>query len=175
MNRGRDVLKKFFDGLVFGLGFALSFILIAWLAAFLVPMLIRPEGGTASVGVSSHTPSINKEHGPAFHELPLEEQIRKSSVIALARFEPAPDGKMKAIFTEFLKLDPGTMFYYKKGDEYPSASYYPKEGMSHGDGLVVFFVGSPASMRMSMTYSGDRIHSLGDIPLELFRQKCDEN
>jgi hypothetical protein len=40
--------------------------------------------------------------------------------------------------------------------------------------MVMFFTGSPATMRMSMTYFGDRVHSLGDLPIELLRQKCEE-
>jgi hypothetical protein len=46
--------------------------------------------------------------------------------------------------------------------------------MNYGDGVVIFFTGSPASMSMSMSFSGDRIHGLGDIPLQLFKQKCEE-
>jgi hypothetical protein len=60
-------------------------------------------------------------------------------------------------------------------DEYSAASYYPKQGTSHGDGIVIFFDGSPAMMRLSMSYSGDRIQSLGDMPLELLRAKCEKD
>ena len=79
---------------------------------------------------------------------------------------------MKAVIKEFLKKDPEVTFHYEIGDEYPSASFYPKPGTDRGDGLVAFFVGSPAEMRLSMTYSGDQISGLGDLPLELFRKKC---
>ena len=44
-----------------------------------------------------------------------------------------------------------------------------------GDGAVVFFMGSPATMKMAVTYTGDRIHGLGDIPIELLREKCKED
>jgi hypothetical protein len=114
------------------------------------------------------------ESGKQFHELELEDQIRRASIIALARYERDPDGKMKAIISEFLKKEPNVTIYYDIGDEYPSASYYPKVNTNYGDGMVMFFTGSPATMRMSMTYFGDRVHSLGDLPIELLRQKCEE-
>src|SRR5688572_25529893 len=116
-------------------------------------------------------PTTGQAH-PNFHELPLEEQIRAASVIALVRYEPASGGKVKAVIKEFLKKDPGVELHYNIGDEYAHASHYAGGGSDHGDGVIVFFVGSPAEMRMSTTYSGDRIRGLGDIPLELFREKC---
>lgn len=79
---------------------------------------------------------------------------------------------MKAVITEFLKKDANVTIYYGMGDEYPSSSYYPKEKTGYGDGVVIFFTGSPAMIKMSMTYSGDRIHGLGDLPVELLRKKC---
>ncbi len=168
------MIRKFFEGLLIGLGFWLALLVVGGIAMYLLasPQFspIHPSV-TFSQGELPPT-QVQKDPGPQFHDLPIEKQIAMASVIALARFEPAVDGKMKAVFREFLKEVPDTTIYYSIGDEYPSASYYPSEGKVHGDGVVVFFVGSPADMRMSMTYTGDRIHSLGDIPLELFRKKC---
>lgn len=102
----------------------------------------------------------------------IEQQIEASSVIALARFEEAPDGEMKAVIEEVLKKTPGTTFRYDVGDEYPQASRYPRDGTDYGDGIVIFFTGSPATMSMLTTISDDRISGLGDIPVQLFKQKC---
>ncbi len=167
--------RKFIEGIVFGAGLAVAFLVVAWIAGLLFISTVKTSGESMMTygGPGPQMSHNGGESGPSFHELTIEEQIEKSSVIALARFEPAPDGKMKAIFKEFLKKDPGVTFYYEIGDEYPNASFYPKEGMNRGDGLVAFFVGSPADMRLSMTYTGDRISGLGDIPLELFRKKCE--
>jgi hypothetical protein len=168
------MFRKFLEGLVFGTGFSLAFVAMAAVAVIVfLPMTVRsPE---ARVPASERVPPSARqsaEIGPQFHELPIEEQIKQASAIGVARFEPGSDGKVKAIFREFLKKDPNATLYYAIGDEYPSASFYPSEGTNRGDGVVVFFVGSPAHMIMSMTYTGDRIHSLGDIPLNLFREKC---
>ena len=173
------MFRKFLEGLCFGGGFALAFILIAGVASsLLIPMIVRPPAIPPELApaVPSHMARMWEEDaGPPFHELPVEQQIATASVIALARYEPAPDGRLKAVIKEILKKTPGTEFYYAVGDEYTSGSYYPVEGRNRGDGMVIFFKGSPAMMRMSMTYTGDRIHSLGDIPLQLFREKCDES
>lgn len=177
------MLKKFTDGLLFGAGFAISFIVLWYVAAFLVtPMFYGKMERTASkqssdMGANTQ-PSIPRSYEalrePAipFHELKLEEQIKAASVIALARYERSSDGKMKAIIKEFLKKEPNVTIYYNIGDEYPDASYYPKENVSYGDGVIIFLTGSPARMAMSMTYSGDRIRGLGDLPVELLRKKC---
>lgn len=173
--------KKFTEGLIFGAGFGISFIAISYIAAYLIyPMFMGGQlksGKTPSSVSEIQTPAlknaqISTNDGIPFHQLKLEEQIEKSSVIAIAKYEPSSDGKMKAIIKEFLKKEPGVIIYYQIGDEYQASSYYPKENTNYGDGIVMFFTGSPATMRMSMTYSGNRIHSLGDIPLELFKKKC---
>ncbi len=79
---------------------------------------------------------------------------------------------MKAVIKEFLKKEPGTTIYYSVGDVYESMHHAPIENTSYEDGLIIFFTGSPATMKMSMTYSGNRIHGLGDLPIELLKNKC---
>lgn len=171
------MLERFVSGLMFGAGFAVAFVMVGWMMlGAVLPRVFAPWESTHSIeGPVWASEPYNEEDGPAFHELSLDQQIERASVIAIARFESAPDGERKAIFREVLKQSPGTTFHYKLGDEYARASYYPRDDFSKGDGVVIFFVGSPASMRMSMTYSGDRIQSLGDIPLELFKQKCESS
>lgn len=180
------MFKKFTEGLVYGGGFAISFILLWYVAAYLItPMFIGSQVEQVTnkhlsdldAKTHSSTPRSTealRETGIPFHELKLEEQIKKSSVIALAKYEPSPDGKMKAVIKEFLKKESGVTLYYNIGDEYPSSSYYPKANTSYGDGLVIFFTGSPATMKMSMSYDGDRIRGLGDLPVELLKKKCKE-
>jgi hypothetical protein len=163
--------RKFLEGLIFGAGVAVAFIAFGGIAFFLWP---AATSLTPAMDPESAQDRVLAEQGVQFHRLPLEEQIRTASVIALARYEPAPDGRRKAIIKEFLKKDSGTVLYYKEGDEYSSASFYPEQGVHRGDGLIIFFVGSPADMRMSMSFSGDRIRGLGDIPVELFKRKCEE-
>ena len=170
-------MKRLLDGLLFGAGFAISFLLI-WAAAsyWVVPHLVAShveQHGRFSVAPDAHFQTSRAEGlTKPFHELGVDDQIKQSTVIALARYEPGPDGKRKAVIKEFLKKEPGTTVYYNVGDEFADASYYPKDNTDHGDGVIIFFTGSPAEMAESMTYSGDRITGLGDLPVELFRTKC---
>jgi hypothetical protein len=171
-------MKRLLDGLLFGAGFAVSFLLIwavagYWIASHFSPSRFAEQHGRSSAPLAGPYEIPHPEGATRpFHELGVDEQIKQSTVIALARYEPGPDGKRKAVIREFLKKDPGTTVYYKVGDEFSDASYYPKDNTDHGDGVVIFFTGSPAEMAESMTYSGDRITGLGDIPVELFRAKC---
>jgi hypothetical protein len=171
--------RKFVDGLLFGCGFAISLVIVSYASWFVFPIIIGSVSTHESIPITqeshySKSLSGNDVNGKPFHELDLDEQIKQSSVIALAKYEPSKEGLRKAVIKEFLKKDPNTIVHYKIGDEYAPSSYYPKVNTSYGDGIVIFFVGSPASMRMSMSYDGDRIGSLGDLPLELLREKCNQ-
>ena len=165
------MLRKFFEGLAFGCGFSLICVIAIWLTTSLsVPRLLH-SGEVTIESSGRESPATGQTH-PKFFDLPIEEQIKQANVIALARYESSTDGKRKVVFREILKQDPNATFHYSIGDEYPSASFYPKPDVDMGDGVIVFFVDSPANIKMSISYSGDRIHSLDDISLELFRKKC---
>ncbi len=176
------MLNKFKEGLVFGGGFGISFIAIWYIAAYLItPMLVNEQieninerhQSLSSINTPVHSQTtISHPPQKQFYELSSDEQIQTASVIVLAKYESAQDGKVKAVISQFLKKDDNVTFHYKIGDELVSSSYYPRENTSYGDGLVVFFAGSPLSQKISMPYDGDRIRSLGDMPMELFKNKC---
>ena len=179
------MLNKFKEGLVFGGGFGISFIAIWYFAAYLItPMLVNEqieninEIQQSSSSANAHVPSqttVTSQPLKQFYELSSDEQIKTASVIILTKYEPVQDGKVKAVVSQILKKDDNVTFHYKIGDELASSSYYPRENTSYGDGLVVFFTGSPPMQKMSMPYEGDRIRSLGDMPIELFKNKCNAN
>ncbi len=93
--------KKFLEGVAFGGGFAIAFVAIWYLAAFMIsPMLIASrmeevasrefsQQGLGTPPPSSTSPETTSELGKPFHELELEEKIKKSSVITIAKYEPA--------------------------------------------------------------------------------------
>lgn len=171
------MFRKFIDGLVFGSGFAIAFLVVAYVVVNIAFRLGTPLVGNPGqdIVLPPVTPALKVEPEIPFHELSIDDQIKASSVIAMAKYKKSSEGRIHAVITEFLKKDPATTIYYKIGDEYPDASYYPSDGAVRGEGAIIFFVGSPASMRMSVSYDGDRIHGLGDIPIELFKQKCDKS
>lgn len=174
-------MNKFTDGLKFGLGFGLAFLAVLCTGLFLVldtnpsrklTLYGPPVHEGFAPSTSSGQPSGDDRELVDFGELNIEDQIAYASVIVLAKFEPVEDGKVISIITEILKKEEGVTFYYAVGDEYTPSSYYPRERADYGDGLLIFFTGSPATMRMSTTYRGDRVTSLGDIPIQLLREKC---
>jgi hypothetical protein len=165
--------KKFLEGLAFGAGFTISFLALSYVVAFFaMPAFVSRNLITETDSLKGSPLPSSRMEGPRFHELTVGEKINEASVIALLRYEPISDGEVKAVVREFLKKEPGVDIYYGIGDEYPHASYHVSDKSDRGDGVILFFVGSPAEMRMSATYAGDRIRGLGDIPLQLFREKC---
>src|SRR5664280_1329987 len=127
----------------------------------------QPLGSTEHVSTETHplaelTPEIPLQH------LPTEKMIARSSVILLVTY--MPEGKrFKAVVAEFLKRDPETTVYYAVGDEFRELSYTPKDNENCGEGQVVFLVGSPAEMRLSYSFSGDRIGGLGGMSIAALR------
>lgn len=103
-----------------------------------------------------------------FSEWPLERKIKSASAIIVTTYKQEGP-KLKSSVAEIIKQEPGTILNYKIGDEYPQGSRYPRDNANYGDGEVVFFVGSPASMRYSLSYSEGRILGLGDMPLTMFK------
>ena len=177
------MLKKFSEGFVFGMGFSTSFMLVWYISAYLVfPRILGVQIQKTISKIESTVPhqssslpqSVGKPY-KQFHELKLEEQIKQASVIAIVKYEKSTDGKTKAIIKEFLKKEPKTTIYYNVGDEVPGLSVNSDDEAIFGDGAIVFFTGSPATMKMAVTYTGDRIHGLGDIPIDLLREKCKED
>ena len=178
------MLNRFLKGLVFGSGFSLAFLVLSYLGiTFILPNFLGSQefeitsnkNSEYDVHEGENRSLVQKKIKLPFHELGVDDLIFHSSVIALAEYKPKKNGKIRAIITEIIKKEEGTDFYYEVGDEYHNSSFYPKENTTHGDGLIIFFTGSPSSMRMSMTYSGGRISSLGNIPIKLLRQKCNKN
>jgi hypothetical protein len=108
-----------------------------------------------------------KDEFQGFSGWPLEKKIERASVIATTIYKKE-DGKLKSMIVSIPKQAQNAMFAYAVGDEYGPESRYPRENTSYGDGEVIFFTGSPATMRESYTYSSGRIGGLGDMPLEKF-------
>jgi hypothetical protein len=121
-----------------------------------------PDSTTQSI--TSNEAELN-----GFHAWPLEKQINSASVIVLARYEKEGD-RYKAIISEILKQSPNVKFFYKVGDELRQEGYSQRENTSYGDGQIIFFTGSPATMKYSCTFRGDRIAAFGDMPFEELRK-----
>jgi hypothetical protein len=120
--------------------------------------------------ISSSRYASEKEFN-GFPDWPLDRQIKAATVIAIVKYVKDGD-RHKAVFSEFLKKDPGLNFYYKVGDEWERGGFYAREGVSRGDGQIVFFTGNPPFMKYGCSMHGTRILSFGDMPLETLRERA---
>jgi hypothetical protein len=114
-------------------------------------------------------PAVIKDQYTGFHDWPVKKQIQAASVIAIARYE-TEGKKLKCVISEILKKDPDTDFYYQVGDEYERGSHYMSDDTTYGDGQIIFFTGSPASMKYSCSFTGDRVMALGGMPFDELRE-----
>lgn len=112
---------------------------------------------------------ISEDQYKGFYEWPIEKQVQEASVIVIARYEKENE-KLKCVISEILKQTPGTTFYYKIGDEYRPCSRYLQDDVACGEGQIIFFTDSPASMRFSCSFDGNRIGGLGNMPFETLRE-----
>lgn len=178
------MVKRFIDGLAFGAGLGIALVAVWIVASWVMSQLFGPpvisEPAIPNAGKQeqrSNAPSDESSlaiRDKSFNLSP-EEQISEASVIAIVKYEPGEDGRMKAIVSEIPKREPDVEFNLDLGDEYYSWSYYPEPNVHRGDAALVFFVGSPATMKFAMPIYDDRIPVLGDMPLDLFRKKCTES
>jgi hypothetical protein len=126
-------------------------------------ILAGREGTSSHRGVTSQDPLAD------FNEWPIEKKIQSASAIVATKY--IPDGpRLKSTIAEILKVDPDSTFNYRVGDEYAPSTRYVRENATYGDGEVIFFTGSPATMRYSSTYQGGRLLGLGDMPIDVLRQ-----
>jgi hypothetical protein len=101
-------------------------------------------------------------------EGPPEKKVRAASVIALARFEKSGT-TLRCVITEILKEAPNTAFSYRVGDEFRHGNIQIKDNTDYGDGEILFFVGSPAEHCYSVAFSGERLRSMGEMPITQLR------
>jgi len=163
-----EMLRKFKDGLIFGIGFSIAVLVFSYLGF----LLFTNTKWSNNTPVPESIERINVTKEIPFHELSPEEKINRASVIALAKHEKLPNGKYAAIFKEIIKKDPSVTIYYKVGDEYPRIPNQPEIDESYAENVLIFFTGSPATMVSSFTYSGERISNFGDMPIEVLRDKA---
>lgn len=170
----RNIMRKFRDGVIFGTGFGVSFITL-WgvFSYFISPHLVTANIQAINSEINSFNPPPSSiktlEPSTNFHELNIEQKIEKSSVILLAEYKQAKDGKFRVIIKEFIKAPKDTKFYYSIGEEYENSSFYPEKGVGYGEGEIMFFIGSPATLVSSMTHENNRIRGLGNMPIDLIR------
>ena len=162
---------------MWGIGFSIStsIVLSLWLVVAL-PKLISSE---TSVMETSQNPETKTETIPRindFEKLSLDEKIANSTAIIVAKIEKNVSGKYQSRVSEILKKQDNVDLYHEVGEIYENELPYFDEFESLNrdvpEGFIVFMSENPARMRYSVSYSGERVGSLGNISLALLRKKC---
>lgn len=178
------MLRKFIEGIFYGLGFTFAFFLITslWLM-YLAPTLLISEKKSVS-DFSSEIKKVEPLHNSTsnslvdgFYKLSVDEKIGQSTAIIITKITKDENGRYESHVKEILKQGKNVELYYEVGDKYQDHNYYSDETIGEQlvpDGFIVFMDGNPAKMRYSVSFSGERIDSLGSIPIILFKKKCEE-
>ena len=175
--------KKFLDGLAFGAGFGISIVAIwvfaSWLGSLLVSRPVFSDTASPSAELRDQDCGVSVEDSAfAFAErtssLSPEERIAEAKVIALVKFEESEDGRMKAMISEVLKQDADTELGFDVGDEYYRMSFYPEPNERRGDAAIMFLADPSAKSWSSTPIYGTRIPGIGNMPLDVFREKVEE-
>jgi len=159
------LFNKLFGGAAFGVGVLLIFLLFFFWVAPHISYVFVPMGGQTSF---FNAPSL--PHNMDFSQLTTEEKIKVSSAIAIASYQRSKEGGNRVIVQEFLKKDPASELTYAVGDEVPDALIHRPLSANLGDGVVIFFVGSPAQTKMTANYANGMIYGLNNISLNDFRR-----
>jgi len=155
---------------------ALAIVLVvSTLAQLVSAVFLSPEfwtGATTASGAGQSTESsldgsTFKDKYEEFHDWPVERRVASASAIVMTKHRIEGEDLISTV-SEVLKLEPGTALYYDVGAEYKRRKTAKRT--SYGDGEVVFFTGSPAQMRYSVTCSAGRCEGLGGIPLDTLRK-----
>lgn len=169
------MLKKFLLGIVFGTGFTIAVLCLytVWMFYVLPPLLT--QNMSSEVTITENTEKKNLyPNTPNFHELSVDEMVEKSTAILTVRYEEGENGNYKSIVEDILRKDDGIELYYRVGEVYEEDSHYKITDNHIPKRAIVFMQGSPASMRFSTTFSGERIRGLGGISLSLLKEKCND-
>lgn len=154
----------FKKGLMFGAGFTVAAIIVGYVFVFLFGGVIF-QTGQPPTGPSSYTTyGSNSLEGKT-----LEKKIDISTAIFITKFNETENGFVTAVVTEVLKSSPGVNLKYTAGDIYPNASYYKEDSVRHGDGVIIFYSGTPGRQQQTYNYSNGRIGGLNNMPLDLFK------
>lgn len=174
------MLNKFISGLLIGLGISISFVVVISLYfSFVVPGILDTQKISIPGEVVALPTGVDYPYIENFHELPLDDKIANSTAIIVTEISKNENGIYESRVSEILKKRDGVDLYYELGDvydDYSDYSRYEEMNAQIPKGFIVFMAGNPARMRFSTSYSGgERISSLGDIPMVLFREKCERS
>lgn len=166
--------------MLIGLGISISFVIVVSLYfLFVVPSLFNPQKISTHREVVTLPTEAEYPYIENYYELSLDDKIANSTSIIVTEISRNENGIYESRVSEILKKQDGVDLYYEIGDIYNDHSDYSRHEemkVQVPKGLIVFMTGNPAQMQFSTSYSGgERISNLGDIPMALFRDKCEKS
>ena len=169
------MLKKLLSGAIFGTGFSIAALSVytAWMFYVLPPIIDQKI--TSDFAVTENSSQLQEfPNTPNFHELSVDEKIELATAIIVVRYEEGGNGNYKSVVEDVLKEEEGVELYYSVGEVYESDSHLKISDDFVPTRSIVFMQGSPAIMRFSTTFDGERIRGLGGISLALLKEKCND-
>lgn len=162
------MIQKFKEGLVFGLGFGISFIALSYIFAYLLfPIFVEPQIENSISNVTSNIKPSNFESIESWNSLSPNEMIKKSSALIVIRYKPMDEDLMTAYIAEIYKKDASVEVSSKIGDRRENSDFYARGMGMDRNGSVVLLTGSPAKERSTLYLYDNRLAGAGDMPLEV--------
>ncbi|MDX1455490.1 MAG: hypothetical protein R3217_08560 [Gammaproteobacteria bacterium] len=174
------MFSKFKDGLAFGAGFGISFIIIFYFASFgmsAVWSLMASGNDTAIEQESGKQPCDSKKldedeaqsqlSSMDVWEWPLDARLEDAELILILTYEAGEDGRNIAIITDILKQQEPAR--YKEGDEFSSESFYPGGNRRSLVGKQVFVLEGDRYSTTSGIYDG-HVPALENISIDKMRK-----
>ena len=122
-------------------------------------------------GSSPGAPPAFEDFDNDFSERLPEEKIKRATAIVLTQMRKDED-RHRVVITEIIKKVRDVSLYYQVGDELDVLSHVPSPACAkcEEDRGVAFFIGNPAQFVYSVSFTGERIQTMGGLSLRRLRE-----
>jgi hypothetical protein len=164
------VLKKLLHGFIFGLGFSLAIILVAWIVN-----TYQSSFSNKTKFVVPQEEAMSYKEMAKWRELPISEKIPKLSGAVLLRFKEGADQHMAAYVENIFTKNSSVKIPLSIGDRVEKSDYYAQKGPSRNrDGILLMYIDNPPKEIEGAYLYDNRLVAHGDMPLEVFLKKFKE-
>jgi len=162
------MLKKLFQGFIFGVGFTIGIITVIGVVG------VVSSKFTFTPIDSTDAEEASYQDQTKWRKLTLSEKIPEISGMALVRFKDGEDSHKEAYVEKILTKENAIKIPLEVGDRVEKEDYYPSVGSSSRNGVLLLFTGNPPRKIEGAYMYEDRLIGHGDMPLEIFLKKFKE-
>ena len=160
------MIKKLFQGFIFGTGFTIAVFLMIWLVN------ISDISFSRKPVVHSSSEAVNYEEKANWRSLAVSARIEKASGLVLLRFNEGEDMHMEAYVEKVFAKDKSIKLPLSVGQRVESSDYYAEGGhSSNRDGVLLIYSDNPPKEMEGAYLYEDRLIALQNMPLKLFIEK----